>query len=574
MADIRRADPRWLAARRRLQDRYAEVSELPDASRIAYLRGPVKRFTEEDFVRLWERMAQDPSRPEEAQHSVYIHVPFCKSICSFCNYERLRPTAPGLLEAWLGRVLSTLRAVAPVLSPVTFEALYIGGGTPSTLPPRILSRLLEEVDERLQWHPHSARAFEFDPAIMNAEKLAVLRKHGFSSLSFGIQTLDAEVNQAHNRGAQSVEMVARRFEEMRDAGIETVSGDVLLGLKGTTPASILRDIEVLLERFSPSRLDVFMITPTHEYVKSHFGGDFDAFWSHLRPFQEEVPSELQAVCRRHGYQLTEGQGHRFQIRRVERMRRRPVASPKGSYQGQTGEMGRPVQILGLGPSARSSIYGVASLECRDPGASSLEEGPAWYRGHEVDRVQELIGFLAHRLRDTDRVERRLIHELFGSDVTELIPAAISGLIEEGLVRLSPEAVEMKRQSRQERTRALLWLVPERHLEHELARRAGLDLSLQGVLRLTEEIPHGTVLGEGLRFDGVDSRARIRLIGPQGGDFRLRIAPALDDGRSVRLVIELSTSIGPELRRVLTRALAGLSALLNHSHQRIRSQSMR
>ena len=113
--------------------------------------------------------------------------------------------------------------------------MYIGGGTPSTLTPRILSRLLQALDQQLNWSKVSERAFEFDPAIMNADKLAVLSQHGFQNFSFGIQTLNAAVNADHNRGAQSVEMVGRRFEELKAAGIKDVAGDILLGLKGTTP---------------------------------------------------------------------------------------------------------------------------------------------------------------------------------------------------------------------------------------------------------------------------------------------------------------------------------------------------
>ena len=107
-------------------------------------------------------------------------------------------------------------------------------GTPSTLTPRILSRLLEALVNS-STGPYFERALNLDPAIMNAEKLAVLSRHGFQNFSFGIQTLNAGVNADHNRGPQSVEMVARRFEELRTAGIQDVAGDILLGSKGPRP---------------------------------------------------------------------------------------------------------------------------------------------------------------------------------------------------------------------------------------------------------------------------------------------------------------------------------------------------
>jgi len=570
MAEILSADPRWLAARRRLQDRYGEVSALPDASRLGYLQGPVQHFSEEEFAEIWARLVADPARPEEAQHSVYIHVPFCKSICSFCNYERLRPSEPGLLDAWLQRVLRSLDVVAPAVQPIQFEALYIGGGTPSTLTPRILSQLLEAVDSKLNWHPHAERAFEFDPAVMNAEKLAVLKRHGFWKFSFGIQTLDSSVNADHNRGPQSVEMVARRFEELQAAGISDVAADILLGLRGTSPEGILRDIETILERFRPLRLDVFMITPTHEYVDSHFGGDFAAFREHLLPFQEKVPAALQAMAERLEYQIKQGQGHRFQLKRIHDTGHDWVHGPKGSYQGMTSERDRPVQILGLGPSARSQLFGHAAVQTRDPGETPLSPGPALYEGHLLDRESEVRTYLVHRLRDADRIDRSQLRKLFGADITELIPAALSAWQAEDLVSLSSEAIELRPQSRQERIKTLLWLVPERFLEYELARRAGLDLSAVGVRGLLRGLQSGAELGPGVRLHGVAENGRVEL-DQQTGRIQMRVAPPLVDGAGARLVVEKAPSLDAASRAALSRAIGRLKAII---HRNQPTQSMR
>ena len=557
MFELPPADPQWLSSRRRLQGRYIEVSEMPDASRLGYLRGPLRRFTEDDFAAQWAAVVHDVNRPKHAQHSVYVHVPFCKSICSFCNYERLRPSEPGLLDAWLERILGTLDVVAPVVQPLTFEALYIGGGTPSTLPPRILSQLLENLDSRLNWHPHSARAFEFDPAVMNAAKLDVLKRHGFTRFSFGIQTLDPTVNAAHNRGAQSVEMVAKRFEELRLAGIEEVAGDILLGLEGTTPASILADIDTLLSRFRPRRLDVFMLTPTHDYVDAHFGGDFESFWAHLKPFQEQIPAALRRTASRNRYVLREGQGHRFQLTRSEPGSGSKTSSPKGSYQGMTSERDRPVQILGLGPSARSQLFGVAAMECRDPGASPGDSGPAWYQGHELDLGSEVQSYLVHRLRDSDHVKRSTVRNLFGANLEELVPGALGGLIAEGLATLTDDALELVPQSRQERSQSLLWFVPEPHLEYELSRRMGLIRNRVEVEKLLGELVPGTHLIDGIILQSIRDDGRLILDCVGYGLVRLRLAPPLDDQERLRLVIEDAPPLNDSLRSSLRRAIARL-----------------
>ena len=109
--------------------------------------------------------------------------------------------------------------------------------------------------------------------------MEVLARYGFRHFSFGIQTLDPEVNKAHNRGFQNRDTIQRRFEELYKHGLHDVACDFLLGLAGTDPDSILADIEWVVETFKPKNVDVFQISPTPEYVDEHFGGSIDAFWS-------------------------------------------------------------------------------------------------------------------------------------------------------------------------------------------------------------------------------------------------------------------------------------------------------
>src|SRR5690349_1708572 len=220
-------DEAWLRRRTALHARYLEVARVGDASRLAYLRGPETMWTEEEVAGMWECAAREPAGSLPALNCVYIHVPFCKSICSFCNYDRLQPSSPALLKTWLTRVLRSIDVIAPAVRPLTFHALYIGGGTPSVLPAALLHQLLEALDRRLTWHPRAQRKLEFDPAVMNRERLKVLAAHGLKQLSFGIETLDPEVNGRHNRGRQGLEIIERCFEDLRAFRLSEVACDFL-----------------------------------------------------------------------------------------------------------------------------------------------------------------------------------------------------------------------------------------------------------------------------------------------------------------------------------------------------------
>lgn len=554
-------DDAWMNRRLALHDRYARVARIGDASRLAYLHGPPTVWTEEEVAALWTRAGRPSPAARAPLNCVYIHVPFCKSICSFCNYDRLQPSSPELLRTWLARALRTLAVIGPAVRPLEFHALYIGGGTPSVLPARLLRELLEALDAAIAWHPQASRKMEFDPAVMSRERLDVLAAHGFDQLSFGIETLDPEINARHNRGRQSLETVERSFVDLRAVGISDVACDFLLGLAGTTPAGMLAEMETVLTRFAPAWVDIFMLTPTRAYVTQHFGGSWEEFWAHLRPFEATIPAALPALAERTGYQVRMGQGHHLMLMRREGGR----SQAQFSYTALTTEARRPLNVLGLGRSARSSIFGVAAFALRDPHDDPAAAGPADYEGHAIDLADEARTFLVHRLRDTDTVDRREFREIFGGDVTEVIPTALAGWASEGTARLEDDELRFVPQERRDRIRTLLWLVPQEAIEFDLARIDDLPLSAAGVERLTATLPGGTRLAGGHTFAGTaDGRVLVRT--PAGEVLRLRVAPALTDAGPLRLVLD-----GPPPAadtEGLRRAVSQLRGVLSHRHREL------
>ncbi len=556
------ADDAWITRRLALHDRYSRVARIGDASRLAYLHGPTTVWTEEEVAALWARGVERTSAgAREPLNCLYIHVPFCKSICHFCNYDRLRPSSPELLKTWLARALRTLGVIGPVLRPLTFHALYMGGGTPSVLPAALLRELLEALDATITWHPQASRKIEFDPAVMSRERLDVLAAHGFDQLSFGIETLDPDINARHNRGRQSIETIERSFADLRAVGMSDVACDFLLGLEGTTPAGMLAEMETVLTRFAPAWVDIFMLTPTQSYVEKHFGGSSEAFWAHLRPFEQLIPAALPALAERTGYLVRMGQGHHLMLMRREGGR----SQAQFSYTALTTEARRPLNVFGLGRSARSSIFGVAAFALRDPNDDPAAAGPADYEGNAIDLADEARTFLVHRLRDTDTIDRHEFREIFGGDVTEIIPTALAGWEREGTARLEDDALRFVPQERRARTHTLLWLVPQQAIEFDLARIDDLQLSAAGIERLVASLPRGTRLAGGHTFDGTDD-GRVLVRTPGGEVLRLRVAPALSDEGPLRLVLEHT----PRTANIegLQRAVSQLRGVLSHRHREL------
>lgn len=461
-------DPEWLAMREELHAQYESMVGLDDASRLGFLYGENRVWTDEQIAEVWREAANNEDRRKDAINHVYVHVPYCKSICSFCNYQRLRPTRADEMERYVERILHSLNTIAPAVEPMRWHTLYFGGGTPSTLPAHQLRRIVSALDERLRWHPDSTRFFEFDPAVFNKAKLDVLLEAGFEHFSFGVQTLQADVNADHNRGAQSADMVQRRFEELQGAGVFNISCDFLLGLLGTTPEQILQEIDEVLA-LRPRWVDLFFLTPTDAYVNSHFGGDREAFWKHIKPFHDMVPDMARTVAARRGYRMRRGHGHNIILYRAMQAHERTKKNGIFSYTQLVDQQRRPLHLLGFGVSARNKIFGEATFECADPEDVLDPGGVNHWVGNHHGMEGEVRKFLAHFMRDNHRINREMFQRIFQVDITEAIPGPLSAWVANDVARVLPEEVQFRKQGRRDRTRTLLWMVPDAQITWEVQR---------------------------------------------------------------------------------------------------------
>ena len=172
---------------------------------------------------------------------LYLHVPFCEQRCGFCNlFTQVQPKAA--VEARYVEALDTQgRAIGEALAPATFARVAIGGGTPTFLPADLLDRVLC-VARSLGAHDLPT-SIEVSPATLDDEKLAVLRAHGVTRVSMGVQSLFAAETSAVQR-RQSVADVERTLALLTPIAIRNV--DLIYGLPGQTEASLRASIDRVL----------------------------------------------------------------------------------------------------------------------------------------------------------------------------------------------------------------------------------------------------------------------------------------------------------------------------------------
>jgi len=203
------------------------------------------------------------------QAGVYIHIPFCRARCSYCDF------ATGMYESDLANryVSAVVREVVEwreIEVPHEADTIYFGGGTPSLLSEGQLSRILEAIHSRFfQLAPRSEITIEINPGELELSRLHGFRALGINRASFGAQTFDDKQLRQLGRTHTSLD-IRKTFHYLRNAGFENINFDLIAGLPGQTLEGWQRNLSEALalrpEHLSLYLLDVHEGTPLADQI--------------------------------------------------------------------------------------------------------------------------------------------------------------------------------------------------------------------------------------------------------------------------------------------------------------------
>ncbi len=172
------------------------------------------------------------TRSGDGPLAVYVHVPFCNYACTFCFYAKRVEDDVGVKARYVDAVERELAWIPP---GTPLRHLYLGGGTPTSLPPALLDRVLGAALARTVPVPGARWSVEGSPESLTEEHVAVLRARGVGRVSVGVQTLDAgELDTVHRRHAPERALDVLR---MLVASGFVVNVDLMYGLPGQTEAT-------------------------------------------------------------------------------------------------------------------------------------------------------------------------------------------------------------------------------------------------------------------------------------------------------------------------------------------------
>lgn len=243
---------------------YADVT--PEIIKRYNCSGP--RYTSYPTVPVWntgdESSNYDSYLEREGQRnkelSLYIHIPFCKQLCTFCGCNKFITNNQSMVEHYLKTLDQEFKYIADKMGAQegirkTLAQLHLGGGTPTYLTPDQLKRLMDSITTHFDLSESGEMALEAHPRRTSLAHLKTLYELGFRRISFGVQDTDVEVQRAINRN-QTPEQTQSMFYGAKELGYDSINIDLVYGLPRQTPATFKKSLEEVTE-MCPDRLAVY-----------------------------------------------------------------------------------------------------------------------------------------------------------------------------------------------------------------------------------------------------------------------------------------------------------------------------
>ena len=275
---------------------------------------------------------------------LYIHVPFCRSKCEYCDFYSLACKDNKLMEGYLDAVCAHLKEAGSLAPNYKVDTIYFGGGTPSYFGADGIASILATIRRNFDVDNAAEITMECNPDSVNDRLLARLRAEGVNRISLGIQTDDDELLKKLGRPHNYAQAVSA-YQRIRKAGFKNVSVDLMYGLPGQTlrmwQETLDHVLRLLPEHVSCYGLKVEEGTPLYEYKEA----------ANLPDDETQADMYLAAV------EMLRSRGYRhYEISNFAR---------KGLYSRHNMKYWTGGQYLGFGPSASSDFAGKRFILSRD-----------------------------------------------------------------------------------------------------------------------------------------------------------------------------------------------------------------
>lgn len=186
---------------------------------------------------------------------LYLHIPFCRSKCAYCDFYSLPAQSDEVMERYVNALIAHMQSYKKGARDYVADTVFIGGGTPTALPPESLTRLIRAVKRNFSLMRDAEFTVEANPATVDHTSLSHMRRLGVNRLSMGLQSANnnelAALSRIHRR-----EDFAASFRAARRARIENINVDLMFGIPYQTRQSFMKTLRYLVH-FEPEHISLY-----------------------------------------------------------------------------------------------------------------------------------------------------------------------------------------------------------------------------------------------------------------------------------------------------------------------------
>jgi len=225
----------------------------------------VEAFGESDYIQAL-RQRRTIGAQGAGSLSLYVHIPFCESLCYYCACNKVITRHHERADRYLDHLAREIELQTAHLGRQPVSQLHLGGGSPTFLDDAQSSRLMGMLEEAFVFLPEAERSIEVDPRTVDATRLGHLAALGFNRISLGVQDFDPRVQAAIHR-VQPLALVEHLMAAARNLGFASINLDLIHGLPRQTVASFDRTLEEV-SRLRPDRIALYAYAHLPERFKA------------------------------------------------------------------------------------------------------------------------------------------------------------------------------------------------------------------------------------------------------------------------------------------------------------------
>lgn len=349
---------------------------------------------------------------------IYVHVPFCRSKCAYCDFYSFVPGDETVYERYVNALLSHMEYYKSAVAERLPDSVYIGGGTPTALPEEQLLRIIRGVRRTFHLAKNAEFTVEVNPATASYKTFVRMRRAGVNRISIGLQSADAGELKALSRIHSWVDF-KQCYRDARRAKIQNISVDLMFGIPRQTTESLLRSVDYVT-RLRPEHVSLYnlKIEPgTLFYQNRH---------QLVLPDEDTEFEMYEAACA-----LLEKRGYKqYEISNFAQ----PGKMCKHNLKYWNCE-----EYLGLGPGAHSYFNGnrfsfVPNIQTYMKGIEHIERDIGITASSEEIKGKARMGeYIMLKFRLAEGLPLGEFQRTFGSDFLELYGSKLSFYLKKGYI---------------------------------------------------------------------------------------------------------------------------------------------